>query len=191
MKGLVSLIALALAGCSITTMEAKIDPKPQIEQSQIGAGRTVAVTVVDERPTQNLGKRSSIGGTIKMDQNLAVIYQDALMAGLRTKGFSPVGGEAKADSRLKVEIRGLNQVSTTGFWTMGSNIDAAVKAYADAGPSHYEQIYRAGAEHRTIAVSGAKALNAKINAVVNEQLQSLFADNMLTAVLAGKGPATQ
>jgi len=178
------LVVVALSGCAITSMDAKIAPAPSLTTSDVGRGRSVAVSVTDERPSKNIGKRSSIGGTIKMDGDLASIYQAAIVEGLRRKGFNAVGASG-GDSRLKVEIRGLQEVSTTGLWTMGTNISAATKVIADRGPMHYEQIYRSENEHRTIALSGAKALNTKLNAAVNDQIQQIMNDNMLLATLAG------
>ncbi len=182
---IVSGLAAMLSGCAVTSMDAKIDPTPSVQQSQVGAGKTVSVSVSDERPSDTLGKRSPAGGTIKMTQDLKSIYQAAIIKGLESKGFKAVGASAPDATPLKVEIRGLDQVSTAGLWTMGSNISAAIKVYAGNGPNRYEQMYRGAAEHRTIAVSGAKSLNEKMNGVVNSQLESMFADNALMTVLAG------
>ncbi|MEC3912193.1 YajG family lipoprotein [Sphingobium sp. CR2-8] len=180
------LFGFILSGCTITTMEAKIDPQPQVQASTIGNGKKVGVIVVDERPSKNLGKRSSIGGTIEMNEDLAVVYQTAIMKGLSAKGFSPVGGVSPDGSNLKVELRGLNQVSTTGFWTMGADIDAAMKVVVTGGSAPYEQMYRAASSNRTIVVSGAKALNKKMNAVVNDQIEAMFNDQALLTALAAK-----
>ncbi|MCC4254124.1 YajG family lipoprotein [Sphingobium naphthae] len=183
MKSSIILAALALSGCAITTMEAKIDPQPQVQQSNIGQGRKVGVVVVDERPTRDLGKRSSIGGSIRMNDDLTVIYQKAILQGLAAKGFAGVGGAVTDGANIKVELRGLNQVSTTGLWTMGTEIDAAMKVIAVSGGRNYEQMYRAGDSHRTVAVSGAKALNEKLNAVVNSQIEAMFSDQALLSTL--------
>lgn len=180
----VCTVCVLLSGCAITSMDAKLAPSPSLTSSEVGHGQTVSVQVFDERPSKNIGKRSSIGGNIKMNQDLAAIYQAAIMNGLQRKGFRAVGS-GLAGAKLKVEIRGLQEISTTGLWTMGTHISGATKVFADNGAAQYEQMYRSEDEHRTIAVSGAKALNAKLNAVVNDQVEQIFNDNALLATLAG------
>lgn len=177
--------SLALAGCAVTSMDAKIAPQPNFQSSSIGAGKVVSVSVVDERPSKNLGKRSTAGGNIYMKEDLAAIYQAAIIDGLARQGFNTSGASARDAATLRVEIRGLEQVSTTGLWTMGSNISAAVKVYAKNGSEAYEQLYRADAENRTLAVSGAKSLNEKMNAVVDQQLEQMMSDRLLIGTLAG------
>lgn len=176
--------AMLLSGCAITAMDAKIAPSPEIQTSEIGKGQTVSVMVTDERPSKTLGKRSSAGGVINMKEDLATIYQTAIIDGLKRKGFNAVGGDAQGAARLKVEIRGLQEMSTMGFWTMGTNISASIKVYSDSAGAHYEQMYRGEVEHRTVAVSGAKALNEKLNAVINSELEAMFNDQMLLTTLA-------
>lgn len=187
MRKLIPIIAMSLvtSGCAITTMEARIDPQPQVQQSTVGQGKNVGVVVVDERPTRDLGKRSSVGGAIRMNQDLAVIYQTAILKGLAAKGFTAQGGAISNGANIKVELRGLNQVSTTGLWTMGTEIDAAMKVIATNGVKTYEQMYRAGDSHRTLAVSDAKSLNTKLNAVVSSQIETMFNDQMLMSNLIG------
>lgn len=173
-----------LSGCAVTAMDAKVAPQPQFQTSEIGKGQTVSVVVVDERPSKNLGKRSNVGGVINMKDDLAAIYQTAVIDGLKKNGFNAVGAAAPGAATVKVEIRGLEEMSTMGFWTMGTNISASIKVYADSAGAHYEQMYRGEAEHRTVALSGAKALNAKLNAVINNELEQMFADQMLLTTLA-------
>ena len=179
-----------MSGCGITAMDARINPQPQVQASEIGKGLTVAVSVVDERPSKTLGKRSSMGGVINLNDDLAAIYQRAIIGGLRQKGFNAVGDSVPGAAQLRIEIRGLQEMSSMGLWTMGTNISAAIKVYADSAGSHYEQMYRDENEHRTVAVSGAEALNAKINAVVNHELEQMFADQMLLTTLAKRTQPT-
>jgi len=165
-------------------MDARIAPTPLYQQSSIGGGRQVGVLVTDERPTNDLGRRSAAGGTIRMNQDLSAIYQKAIMDGLRAKGFSPVGGNVEG-ANLKLEIRGLNIIGTTGFWTMGSDIDSAVKITASNKEAKYENFYRASSSNRTMLVSDAKASNVKLNAVVNDTFEKMFSDQKMLETLTG------
>ena len=178
-----ALTGLFLTGCAVTTMEARIAPQPTFQSSTIGANKRVGVIVVDERPSNDLGRRSPTGGTIRMTEDLPAIYQNAMMAGLRANGFTPVGGSIDG-ANVRVEIRGLNVIGTAGFWTMGSDIDSAVKVIATAGGETYENFYRAASSNRTIAVSGAKSSNVKINKVVEETFEKMMADRKLLETLA-------
>jgi uncharacterized lipoprotein YajG len=109
------------------------------------------------------------------------------MKGLAAKGFHPIEGHSTA-SNLRIELRSLNYDASTGWWTVGADIDASMKAYAgdDTNPDRYENMYRANAQHHTLFTSGAKSANAKLNAVVNDELEAMFADQKLLDTLAGR-----
>lgn len=175
--------AVMVNGCAITSMEAKIRPDISVTESNIGQGRAIGVRVLDERPSQTVGKRAAAGASIKMEEDLETIYQTALMDGLRRKGFAPEPGEIDGPN-LKVEVRALAYDVSIGWWTGGIETDSAIKAYVNGATENYERLYRASDEDRAVFVPGAKGSNAKLNAVVNETLRSLLEDQKLLEVLA-------
>lgn len=180
---LVFSILFFTAGCAITSMEAKIRPDINVVQSDIGKGRQIGILVVDERPDDKIGKRAAAGAAIKMKEDLAAIYQSALLEGMRRKGFEPIAGEIDGVN-LKVEIRALSYDVTTGWWTGGIDTDSAIKAYAKGTEEVYERLYRSSDENRVVFVPGAKGSNEKLNGVVNQTLRALLEDQKLLEVLA-------
>ncbi len=181
-KLIVVLTFPLIGGCAITSMNAKIAPDMQIAADSIGEGHEVGVVVIDERPTQNIGKRSAVGANIKMQDDLAAIYQQALMDGLARKGFAPVPGESP-EANLRVEIRSLSYEVSGGWWTGGINIDSAIKAYVIGPLETYEHLYRASDSDRAVFALGAGTNNEKLNAAVEETLHQVFEDQKLLEVL--------
>lgn len=179
----VAASAALLSGCAVTSMEAKIAPQINFAQSDIGKGTRVAVNVLDERPTKDVGKRAAMGAKIKMTEDLSAIIQTAVFEGLRRKGFEPVAG-ADAPSNLKIEIRSLAYDMDTGWFTGGVNVDASMKAVAKGSGEPYERFYRSGDNDRVVFIPGAKENNKKLNAMVDNVLQQMFDDQKLLEVLA-------
>jgi len=175
--------ALATSGCAYTSMDAKIRPDMAVQESNIGDGLPVGVYVIDERPTQDVGRRSMVGAKVKMKEDVAAIYQTALVDGLKRKGFAAEAGEIDG-SNLKVEIRALAYDVSAGWWTGGIETDSAIKAYANGPAANYERLYRASDEDRTVIVPGAKSSNEKLNAIVTETLRELLDDQKLLETLA-------
>ena len=177
-------VACLIGGCAITSMEAKIAPDVAVAQSNIGQGRTIGVQVVDERPNSDIGRRAVGGAKIKMEDDIAAIYQASIIEGLSRQGFSPVVGAQSDGPTLKVEIRSLNHDVSTGWWTAGVEIDSTIKAYAINTDESYERVYRASDDDRMAVIPGAKTSNRKLNAVVSGTLRQLLEDRKLLEILA-------
>lgn len=185
-KYFVLVLAILASGCAITAMDAKINPDPQVASSNIGGGVAVGVTVVDERPSKDLGRRAAGGGAIRLDADLAATYQAAIIKGLGAKGFSPVAGHIDG-ANLKVEIRSLSQDPSAGLWTVGADIDSSIKAYANnPNAKPYEHLYRSNSSNRTMFVSGAKSTNDKLNDATNTTIFNMFDDQKLLETLAAQ-----
>lgn len=181
---LTAIAAVALGGCAITSMEAKIAPDVAVPEENIGIGRAVGVSVFDERPNSDVGRRAVAGAKIKMNDDIATIYQAALIDGLKRKGFAPVAGALEDGPTLKIEIRSLSYEVSTGWWTGGIETDSSVKAYAIGAAEPYERLYRASDDDRIAVVPGAKTSNAKLNRVVTATLRQLLEDRKMLELLA-------
>lgn len=180
------LLALALPACAITKMEAKINPTVDIAESNIGQGRTVALTVIDERPTKDLGKRAAMGAEIEMKDDIATIFQEKIGEGLRRNGFAVVNGTAPGAATLRIDVRSLDYDVNVGWWTGGIDVSASMKAQAKGAREEYERMYRSNKEDRVVFVPGAKGSNERINTVVSELMRQLLEDRKLLEVLAAR-----
>lgn len=179
-------LALLLPACAITKMEAKLDPMVDVAESNVGQGRTVALSVIDERPSRDIGKRAAVGASIEMKADIAAIFQEKIGEGLRRHGFSVVNGASPDAATLRIDVRSLDYDVSTGWWTGGIDVSAAMKARAQGALEEYERLYRANKEDRVVFVPGAKGSNERINAVVADLLRQLFEDQKMLEVLAAR-----
>lgn len=119
------------AGCAYTPMTVNLEPDTVVGASDIGIGQTVYLTVQDERTEGDIGHRGAAmmkGAKITMEQDLSAVVQSALTEMLQTKGFDVrYESTAALHPSLKVEIRGLNYSTSTGFWTGGVQVSAALR----------------------------------------------------------------
>src|SRR5687767_9630048 len=83
-----------LTGCAFNPQTANIAPIVTVMNSSEGNGVTVAVRVVDERPSKSLGRRGAgaygAAAEITAAQDLATVVQKEITDGLAKKGFVAV-----------------------------------------------------------------------------------------------------
>ncbi len=187
---LILCAAAVMAGCAFTPMKVELAPDTGVPVSNIGEGRTVYLAVSDERPTESIGNRGSAymtGAQITLGEDLTAVVQSAMAEMLGTKGFDVVFEEPEAPhSNLRVDIRGLQYDTSTGFWTGGVEVTAALKATAANEFETYENFYRYEDEDRVVFVPGAEGNSQRINAALNDVLHQAVADRKLLEVLAGR-----
>jgi uncharacterized lipoprotein len=176
-----------LVGCAYTPHKVALRPAVVVAEANVGGDVEVAVKVVDERPEQSLGHRGTAFGKaaeITTDQDVAGIFHEQVVEGLKKKGFSPVVYAEDFPRRLKVEVRLISYSTSTGLWTGGVHTKAAIKAVASNNEKTYEKLYRAENEVRKAFVPSAKTNIRLINEIVSQVLQKLFQDQDLMAFLA-------
>lgn len=187
------LLAIALApliflgGCAFTPQQANLAPIVSIASSNEGNNVTVAVRVLDERLSKTLGRRGTAYGAaaeITAAQDVAVVVQKHILAGLREKGFNPVDYAEAKDPSLTVEVRLLEYSTSTGFWTGGVHIKGAVKAIAVRGGANYERMYRTEKEERVVVVPTAEMNEQWLNTALSNVLHEMFEDVGLFRFLA-------
>lgn len=184
---LLAIALLASAGCAFNPQTANIKPAVNVLSSNDGKGVTVAIRVVDERPSKSLGRRGTAYGAaaeITAAQDIAAVIQSEITAGLKQKGFNPVDESATADARLAIEVRLLEYSTSTGFWTGGVNIKSTLKGVATKGGKTYEKMYRTDKEERVMVVPTAETNEKWINGALSEVLTQLLDDNGLVMFLA-------
>ena len=91
----VVLFASALmTGCAFSPQKANLNPTIVSSPSSEGQGVTVAIRVVDERPSKSLGRRGTAYGAaaeITAGVDLEQLVSSKIGEALRTKGFNVVG----------------------------------------------------------------------------------------------------
>ena len=172
------------SGCAFAPQTATLDPEVFVSASKIGEGKTIALRVLDERASEEIGRRGIQMAKISIEQDLALLIEEKLTSGLQQKGFTVVEYDAAADRKLEVELRNLDYKTSMGFWTGGVHITGALKAEAVAGARQYSEFYRTENEKRVI-VNPTKEGNEKmINQGLSDLLGELFKDRKLFEFLA-------
>ena len=186
-KLLVLVIVAVLPGCAFHAQKAQIAPIVQVAQSNEGKGAAIGLRVLDERPSQSLGRRGTAavarGAEITTDQNIAAVIQDKVAQGLQSKGYvvKPYG---ESETRLSLELRELEYTTSTGFWTGGVHVNGAIKAVGNKPGDSYERMYCSEKERRIMVVPTAGKNEADINESLGELLRGIFEDVGLLRFLA-------
>jgi uncharacterized lipoprotein len=180
-----SILSLALMpACAFNEQKVTLAPKVVLATSTLGQGVSVAVGVVDERPSQSLGRRGTAYGAaaeITTDQDVGALVRTEIENGLRQHGFNIAA--TGADTQLVVEIRLLEYKTSTGFWTGGVNVQAALKAIATRAEHRFEHLYRTDNENRVVISPTADTNEAWINAGLSDVLTKLLSDATLLDAL--------
>ena len=183
------LVVLAASGCAITPQEASVKPEAVISRDSIGQGTAVALRLADERPSKSLGNRGSAfikGAEIRSSEDIAATVKQSVHDGLLLKGFTVTDYWDDAPVALALELRSLEYSTSTGFWTGGVKVNAAIKAIATRNGRVFEQMYRTDKERRVVFVPGADANEAQITTALQEVIEQIFNDAGLMGHLAGQ-----
>jgi uncharacterized lipoprotein YajG len=193
---IVVLLAVALAACGYKVQTVEFQPQVTTPASNAGAGRTLSLSVVDDRPDITIGYRQgSLGrtaGAIRTDQDLPEVVRAAIADGLSRMQFRVVPLGQPADASLKVELRQLEYQSSSGVLTEGAHARSALKATAvrrpgAAGTAYlYERLYRAESEMQSVLPPTASDNRALLNAILSTTIQQLLDDPELIGFLAGR-----
>ena len=193
MKGswvlLVTLVVMS-TGCAFTPQAVVLRPDMQVAASSVGQGRSVLVTVVDERPRSTLGTRGvrGVGAEITVEGDVLSVVRAAVSGGLQRQGFTPTQ-QAPADGReLRVEVRNLEYGLTQGFFSGTLRTECGLKAVCILGNSRpFEQLYRGEVQEGVAFVQGAEANEKYINTALSRALNALLEDPKLSSCPASKG----
>lgn len=114
------LLMVVFGGCAITPQQVSLSPMLTVLNSVEGANITVAVRVVDARPSKQLGRIvGGSGGSVEVTsrEEVAAVVEKCLVEGLKKKGFTPVNFEEGVTPQLTVEVNLLDYVAFKGFPT--------------------------------------------------------------------------
>jgi uncharacterized lipoprotein YajG len=189
-KSLILCIALftglMLSGCSFTPQKTNIDPEIRISGEVVGHGRSMALKLEDERPSQSIGRRGTgamLGAEIVPAQDVGTVFRQEIADGLEQRGFNVVPYSDDHSLRMVVELRELKYSTSMGFWTGGVHMNASMKVKAFRENEDYEEFYRAEEEERVFFVNFADENDELINAVASKLIQQLFDDQNLSTFL--------
>jgi Uncharacterized lipoprotein len=177
-----------ISACAFNPQTVKIAPVVSFPSSELGKGKEVFLTVVDERPKQILGHRGTAYGAaaeITSNDDMATVIREKMSAGLSSNGFRVKTGSSLVSTSMKVEIRLIEYTTSTGFWTGGVHTRAAFKGVCKNGFREYGNLYRQENEERVLVVPDAETNEQWINRAVGQALDKIFNDQEMLACLSG------
>ena len=179
---------LALGGCAFEH-QPPIPVKPVLvgTKSEVGAGKSVYVEVVDERPSKLLGTRGvkGIGSQLEVADDFPDALRRALADGLRNRGFVPVEARTEDGRELKVEINNLQYEVNAGFWAGTLRVNCALKAICMIGNTRpYEKLHRGEREESVQVVQAADRNVGYVNDAISNAVNDVLGDAELQECLA-------
>ncbi|HET6912962.1 MAG TPA: YajG family lipoprotein [Rhodanobacteraceae bacterium] len=180
--------ATLLSGCAFNAENVNLHPTISSPHTSEGQGVSVAVHVVDDRASKSLGHRGTAYGAaaeITTNADVAAIVSDKVAQALAARGFTVNGPDRENSAKLTVEVRLLDYSTSTGFWTGGVQVQAALKAVASKSGKNFEQMYRSNNEHRVVVVPPADTNEEWINETLGDVITKLVSDDKLIEFLAG------
>jgi uncharacterized lipoprotein len=184
----VTAIVVALGGCAFTP-QAPIVIKPAIEanHSNVGAGQSLQVVVIDERTSKTLGTRGvrGVGSELTVAGDLAQTIDTSIAEGLKNQGFVPTEHTIKDGRVLNVEIRDLEYNMIMGFWAGTMRTQCSLKAVCVVGNVRpFEKMYHGEHEESVQVVQSADANTGYVNDAVSKAVNQLLDDPDLAHCLA-------
>jgi len=178
--------AVLMTSCALTPQSVVLEPTLDVAPSDLGKGHTVAVYVVDERVSTEIGRRGTgamRGAAITATNDMVSVFRDAIVQNMEKLGFDVLAIQNFEETTnepmvLRVDIRAVSYETSMGFWTGGVHVRGALKTTAtDTQSLHtYEQLYRVDDEERVVVVPGADSNAQMINTAISALLQKLFDD---------------
>jgi uncharacterized lipoprotein YajG len=162
-----------------------VAPKPviNIPSASVGEGRSVFLTVSDERTLSVLGGRG--GAEVTVGPNLAETVQSSISEGLQRQGFKPISSAEANSPELHVEIRDIFYVITRGILTDNLRVACGLKVVCSNGCSRlYEKLCR-GERLENISSTPTEAENeVYVNDALSKAINSVLQDQQLIQSLA-------
>ena len=197
MKALPLTLVLASflgTSCGFAPQSMTLRPKVELAATTLGQGRTVGMTVVDERPRSIVGYRAiaapqygGLGGAITTAGDPSSAVQAALADGLRRHGFNPVTGQVPEGRELRAEIRGLDYNANQVPFAWQVRVEATLKGICVVGSARpYESTYRGEYGETSVMVMPSDSANEEyLNLVLSQAIHRLLQDTQLIQCLAG------
>jgi hypothetical protein len=179
------------ASCALTPLSVTLRPKVEVAATSLGQGRTVGVTVLDERPRSIVGYRGvgpygPTGATITTAGDPSSAVRETLVDGLKRHGFNPVTGQIPEGRELRAEIRGLDYTRSQAIFASTLRAEFTLKGICVIGSARpHEGTYRGQHEESIHIDQDDSGIEEYLNLVSSLAIQRLFQDTQLIQCLAG------
>jgi uncharacterized lipoprotein YajG len=179
--------AIALQGCSLKPQSLRIDPQQiRVQESQVGAGTTVALQVSDVRQSTTLGEVGDPDNKmvdVTLAENPSPKIYERVKEALTRMGFSVVPYSEGADPSLKLEVRKLELQSVKTPFTFETELRAELGAHAARGDGYFDRQFNVRTRKDGAAPPYEKDSTALVNTAISQALEDLLADEQLLGTL--------
>ena len=188
---LILCVVLELGGCATRAFQAQeiaVVPYVAIGETDVGQGRTVAITVVDARPTKVVGRREwALGPSaeITVDPRIAEIVRSTIANALSEYKFVPISTDSDQRMTLDIEIQTI-EYSVTQSFTFDMFVQAVFVATAHTGQKVYSRDYRGEVRESAFIVPDDNLNSRLINQAISLALERLVSDVALIKFLASQ-----
>ncbi|MEX0730275.1 MAG: YajG family lipoprotein [Aquisalimonadaceae bacterium] len=182
---LLLLAAAVLSACAQTGQVVPLAPAADVAESRDGNDAEVAVRVIDQRQSAELGRlenRRSGDAGLTTDQELDQVMAEAVAEALRRKGFRSVPWRENATRSLTVQIKDLQHVVSSDVpRKVNTRVELGFEAVngsrglaGSARHGHADTVtHRPGAEENGAWISDT--LDAALRRMLSEQLLAFLA----------------
>lgn len=183
---LLSFFLIAGAGCALTPQAVKVKPDVEIISDQTVTKKQVQLEIVDERPRQQLGKRTyGMSAQITIAGNITDTLRQSISDGLTQKGFLVTPNKPPDGRELRVEIRDIDYKYNQGFLVNSVTVNCVIKGICLIGSSRsYENLYRGDIQENVMFIQTGTANEKYVNAAISKAINSLLNDQQLMQCLA-------
>lgn len=178
---------LLLAGCALSPQVVSLNPELDMNNfNAVGAGKRVALQVIDNRPGRVVGSRGGIyadTSSISTTADIAAPIRTEFAAALNKLGFNVVTAGDTADAELRLLIDVLEYKTAGGSVIRSIETAAALRTIGKVGNREFTGRYRATRSKDVVKTPGPEENEALINAVISRVLERALEDQALLEFL--------
>ena len=183
----VRIVTLALsvfcAACVYGPQQVRVAPELHLTHAIDGAGKTVRLSVADERASKSLGQTDE-GADFTLQGKLPNVIESAIRTTLEKQGFNSSRNARKGAANLRVEIRRLAYNIKPGFLFKSARAESEINAVCkSASGAEFVKPYNGLLEKRVFFLGWNKDEEI-LSAAVSEAIDKLLNDKELGACLA-------
>lgn len=178
---------LLLTGCALSPQVVSLNPELDMNNfNAVGAGKRVALQVIDNRPGRLVGSRGGIyadTSSITTTADIASPVRTEFAAALNKLGFNVVTAGDTADADLRLLVDALEYKTAGGSVIRSIETAATLRTIGKVGKREFTGRYRATKSKDVVKTPGPEENELLINAVISRVLARALEDQALLEFL--------
>ncbi len=181
MRFLIFLVSIfVLVACASKSQDAVISIYPSVEESTIGAGRSIFITVDDARASAVLGEMGK-GGQIHTSQDLAETIGSSLVEAFEKQGFNISSPNDQNASELLVILQKLSYSMDNNTLSTGVETKSSMKVVVEG--KGFIRTYNNSEQRTTPFSANADSNNSQLSNTLGSLVEKIINDQELLAAL--------